>query len=509
LNYLLKTAEMMVPKVSWRAKRPGVINFRSTDFASVATQLAPQIVQAPETKVTTLPSGFQVASETTDFPTASVGVWIDAGSRYEDEDNNGAAHYLEHMAFKGTKNYSQTNLELEIENMGAHLNAYTSREQTVYYAKCFSSDTEKAVQILADILLNSVYNPEAIELERWVILREMEEIEQNMQEVVFDNLHAGAYAGCSLSRTILGYVENIRSMKREHLINYVQKYYKGPRMVLAAAGGIEHGKLVELAQKYFGAIERGSKEVLEYEPGVFRASSQLIEDEKMELVYGALVVEGAHLSHDDNIPMQVVNTLIGLYDRTQGMGVGANSSLATALGGHSSGVESFMSFTTSYKDTGLTGLYFAAEPEALAHLANGLCSEWKRLCDFEDVDRLERAKCSLLSNMQLVLDGTTPICEDIGRQMLCYGRRMSSAEIEETINSIGPDTIRSIGRRYYVNRPFAFTVIGRTAHWPSAESIQKSLTHKLDERRLSEFVSYITDETRNCDDANTESSSVK
>lgn len=127
-----------------------------------------------------------------------LGLWIDAGSRYESDRNNGVAHFLEHMAFKGTAKRSQTDLELEVENMGAHLNAYTSREQTVFYAKCLSKDISKAVEIIADIVQNSKLGEGEIERERGVILREMQEVESNLQEVVFDHLHATAYQGTPL-----------------------------------------------------------------------------------------------------------------------------------------------------------------------------------------------------------------------------------------------------------------------------------------------------------------------
>ena len=140
-----------------------------------------------------LSNGIRVATEDSGIPTCTVGVWIDAGSRYETLQNNGVAHFLEHMAFKGTSKRSQTQLELEIENMGAHLNAYTSREQTVYYAKCLSRDLPRAMEILADIIQNSKFGEEEIERERGVILREMQEVETNLQEVVFDHLHSVAF----------------------------------------------------------------------------------------------------------------------------------------------------------------------------------------------------------------------------------------------------------------------------------------------------------------------------
>merc|ERR1711972_531540 len=158
------------------------------------------------------------------------------------------------MAFKGTSKRSQTGLELEVENMGAHLNAYTSREQTVFYAKCLSGDIGQAVEILSDILQNSKFGQQEIERERGVILREMQEVEMNLQEVVFDHLHSVAYQGTPLGRTILGPAKNIKSINRNDLTHYINTHYKGPRMVLAGAGGVGHADLCSMAEKHFGKV---------------------------------------------------------------------------------------------------------------------------------------------------------------------------------------------------------------------------------------------------------------
>uniref|UniRef100_A0A914MHB6 Mitochondrial processing peptidase beta subunit n=1 Tax=Meloidogyne incognita TaxID=6306 RepID=A0A914MHB6_MELIC len=426
-------------------------------------------------KLTTLPSGFRVASETLKMSTATVGVWIDAGSRYEDENNSGVAHFFEHMAFKGTKKRTQHQLELEVEDMGAHLNAYTSREHTVYYAKCLSSDLEKSVEILSDILLRSVYDEGAIYREQQVILREAESIEQNVQEVVFDHLHAIAFAESPLERTILGSCQNIKNMTRDHLIGYVKKYYKGPRMVLTAAGGVDHDYLVELGKKYFGNIERGDEHVLDYERGTFKQSTKTIENPEMKMTYGTLAVEGTSWTNPDNVAIQVANTMIGQYDRTQSVGILGRSTLANSLG-HDSGVESFMAYTTSYKDVGLTGIYFCAEPRALENLVRCICDEWRSLSGDINVDSLERAKSSLLTNCALILDGSTAVCEDIGRQILIYGKRLNVEELAEEINAVTPDTIRSIGERYYLNKPFSYVVVGNTSNWPGGLKIKKMLS---------------------------------
>ena len=162
------------------------------------------------------------------------------------------------MAFKGTKSRSQTQLEIEIENMGGHLNAYTSREQTAYYAKVFKTDVPKAVEILADILQNSLLNEDAITRERDVILREMEEVNKQYEEVILDHLHETAFLGNGLGRTILGPEENIRNLTKQDLLSYINTHYTADRFVIAGAGAVDHKQLLELSEKHFGKLPSSS-----------------------------------------------------------------------------------------------------------------------------------------------------------------------------------------------------------------------------------------------------------
>jgi len=219
-------------------------------------------VQAPFTQITTLNNGLTVATESSpSAQTATTGIFIDSGSRNETDATSGVAHFLEHLAFKGTGKRSQHALELEVENMGAHLNAYTSREQTVYYAKSFKQDVPKAVEIISDILQNSKLESQAIERERDVILREQEEVDKQLEEVVFDHLHATAFQGQALGRTILGPKQNILSIQRNDLQSYISNNYTADRMVLVGAGGVDHQELVDLAQKHFGSLPTSSNPI--------------------------------------------------------------------------------------------------------------------------------------------------------------------------------------------------------------------------------------------------------
>ena len=251
-----------------------------------------------------------------------MGVWIDAGSRYETEANNGAAHFLEHMAFKGTKSRTQTQLEMEIENMGGHLNAYTSREQTVYYANVFKEDVPKAIEILADILQNSLLDEAAITRERDVILREMEEVNKQYEEVILDHLHETAFMGTGLGRTILGPIENIRNLTRDDLSEYIKTHYTANRFVIAGAGAVDHQQLTDLTEKHFGGLPSSSTSslALKMEPAIFTGSDKRIRFDSMGEAHVALAFQGASWTSPFALPLMLMQTILGSWDRSSPMG---------------------------------------------------------------------------------------------------------------------------------------------------------------------------------------------
>ena len=163
------------------------------------------------------------------------------------------------MTFKGTERRTKTELEMRIEDIGGHLNAYTSREQTVYYAKVFKKDVPEAMDILSDILQNSLLSEEAITAERGVILRELEEVNKIYEEQMLDHLHETAYQGTGLGRTILGPEKNINSLSRRDLKDYISTHYTSNRFVIAGAGAIDHSELVDLTEKHFGKLSKTPK----------------------------------------------------------------------------------------------------------------------------------------------------------------------------------------------------------------------------------------------------------
>ncbi|GAA5856130.1 hypothetical protein JCM8547_002995 [Rhodosporidiobolus lusitaniae] len=425
-------------------------------------------VSSPQTQISTLPNGLTVATESSpSASTATVGVWIDAGSRAETDKTSGTAHFLEHMAFKGTGKRSQHQLELEVENLGAHLNAYTSREQTVYYSKSFAEDVPKAVEVISDILTGSKLEAGAIERERDVILREQEEVDKQLEEVVFDHLHAIAFQGQPLGRTILGPKENILSIQRDDLANYIKTNYTADRMVLVGTGGVEHSALVELAKTHFGSlstsanpIKLGSAEAKD-KPN-FIGSEVRIRDDTMSTCNVAIAVEGAGWNSPDYYPLLVAQSIMGNWDRS----LGAQSLLSSRLSHVISSnqlANSFMSFSTSYSDTGLWGIYAVSENVTnLDDLTHFIMKEWQRLATHPSEGEVQRAKAQLKASLLLGLDGTTAVAEDIGRQIVTTGKRATPKEIEAAIEKVGVADIQRVAKKYLWDRDIAVAAVGRT-----------------------------------------------
>jgi processing peptidase subunit beta len=391
-------------------------------------------------------------------------MWIDAGSRAETDETNGTAHFLEHLAFKGPAKRSQHQLELEIENLGAHLNAYTSRENTVYFAKAFNSDVPQCVDILADILQNSKLEESAIERERDVILRESEEVEKQVEEVVFDHLHATAFQHQPLGRTILGPRQNIRDITRSELTNYIKNNYTADRMVLVGAGGIPHEQLVELAEKNFSGLpSRGPENhayLLSKQKADFVGSDVRVRDDTTGTANVALAVEGVSWSSEDYFTALVAQAIVGNYDKAMGNAPHQGSRLSGYVHKHELAT-SFMSFSTSYSDTGLWGIYLVSDkPDQLDDLVHFAIREWMRLCSSVSQAEVERAKAQLKASILLSLDGTTAVAEDIGRQLITTGRRMSPGEIERRIDAISETNVMDWANKYLWDKELAVSAVG-------------------------------------------------
>jgi processing peptidase subunit beta len=402
------------------------------------------------------------------LPTMTVGLWCDCGSRYEHDDNNGVAHYFEHLVFKGSAQgganggqLTQAELELTVENKGCMLNAYTSREQTVYFCKGFVEEADYMVQLLANIVQKPLLEKDAIDRERSVITREMEDIEQNQEETVYDYLHEICFLDQPLGYTILGPRSIVNSIQRHEILDFVKKHYVPERMVLAAAGGIAHEDLVNLGNQFF------KKSDIDYKP--FTKPAHFSPGLKYQVINGmpqlhvAMATTSAEWSNPDSLSLMLASQMIGQYEKG---GIPAYMTSLVDNFQKNNLAAGFRAFNTIYDDIGLWGIYLTVdnpeEPGRVNTAIEALKAEFTRMATPGklDVDTVERAKKALLSQTAIQLDGTENVCEDIGRQILCYGRRIEWPEWEWRINDITAEDIQQALSRYIDNDEFGYAVIG-------------------------------------------------
>ncbi len=389
-----------------------------------------------QARVTTLPNGLRVVSETMpQVKTVSVGVWVDAGARDETPEINGVAHMLEHMAFKGTRRRSALDIAQEIEQVGGHLNAFTSREQTAYYARAMASDLDLSVDILADILRNSIFDADEMEREREVILQEIGQAEDTPDDIIFDHLQATAFPDQALGRAILGSVERVQGMRREDLQGFLDRKYHAPTMVLAGAGGVEHERLVDLAEKLFGDVSAAPSEKrpeARYDGG----ESRHVRDLEQAHVTFALPALAFH--DPDFYALQVYSTILG---------GGMSSRLFQEVREKRGLAYSVYAYPTSYRDTGLLTLYAGTGGEKLDELTPVLADELARMTGPIDGAEIERARNQLKVGMVMSLESSSARLEQLGRQMLLHGRVLDVDEILAAIEAVDETALRRVAER--------------------------------------------------------------
>ncbi|XP_036389081.1 cytochrome b-c1 complex subunit 1, mitochondrial-like [Megalops cyprinoides] len=437
---------------------------------------AQSLLGIPETQLTTLDNGLRVASEETGHGTCTVGLWINCGSRYETEKNNGTGFFLEHLAFKGTKKHPQAALEQEVESMGAHLSVYTSREHTAYFMKTLTKDMPKAVELLSEVVQSSALSESELERQRDVVLRELEELEGSLQDVCLDLLHATAYQGTPLGHSVLGPSHNARTLTRQDLVEYINSHYKAPRMVLAAAGGVHHSELVDLAKKHFSGVsfEYEGDAVPVLSPCRFTGSEVRMRDDDMPLAHVAIAVEGASATSEDIVPLMVANAMTGSYDITYGGGKNLSSRLARMVVEENL-CHSFQAFHTAYSDTGLLGIYFVTDKHHIDDMMHVAQNQWMNLCTTVTESDVVRAKNVLKANLLSQLDGTTPLCEDIGRHILTYGRRVPLAEWNARIDAVTPKIVRDVCSKYIYDKCPAVAAVGPVEQLPDYNRMRSAM----------------------------------
>jgi len=373
-------------------------------------------------QIHTLPNGFRIVSENMPgLQSASIGIWIDAGGRHERLEQNGIAHFLEHMAFKGTKRRTALQIAEEIEDVGGYINAYTSRELTAFYARVLQADVPLALDVISDILLNPVFDPAEIEVERGVILQEIGQALDTPDDVIFDWLQESAYPDQPLGRTILGPSERVSSFARHDLADFVSEHYGPERMILSAAGAVDHDVIVRMAEKLFGHL---SPQPTYVQTDARFQSGERHEVKSLEQAHFALAFESPGYRDDAIYTAQIFSTAFG---------GGMSSRLFQEVREKRGLCYTIYAQTGAYAETGMTTIYAGTSAEEVSELANLTIDELKRSADDMSPAEIARARAQMKAGLLMGLESPSSRAERLARMVSIWGR---VPELEETVSRI-------------------------------------------------------------------------
>ncbi|MCZ6453279.1 MAG: pitrilysin family protein [Alphaproteobacteria bacterium] len=393
-------------------------------------------------QISTLSNGLRVVTDR--MPTVesvSLGVWVRAGTRYEAPQVNGVAHLLEHMMFKGTSRRSAREIAEQIETVGGSINAYTSRETTAYYAKVLKNDAGLAIDVLSDIVQHSLVDDVELGRERSVVLQEIGQAHDTPDDVVFDHFQSTAFPDQPLGRPVLGKSEIVAAMSRDAIVGFHDEHYRTSRMVVAAAGNIEHDQMVDHAELVFGDLQNGDELVPNdavYNGGEYREARDL---EQIHLVLG---FRGAPIGTPEFYTLSVLSNLFG---------GGMSSRLFQEIREERGLVYSIDTFMSAFADTGLFGVYAGTGTGQIGEMIPALCDQITGLADSLRDDEVIRARAQLKSSLLMALESSGARCEQVAQHLLIFGRVLPIDEMVARIDAIDAEQIGALARQIFSNPP--------------------------------------------------------
>ena len=418
-------------------------------------------------EITRLPSGLTVVTDAMPhLESASLGVWVGAGSRDERPDEHGISHLLEHMAFKGTKRRTARQIAEEIEAVGGDLNAATSVESTSYYSRVLRADVPLAIDVLSDILSNPTFDPEELQREQSVIVQEIGAADDAPDDIVFDKLQETAFPGQSVGRSILGTRESVKSFDRKRLAAYLARNYRAPDMVVAAAGAVDHRTLVEQVEKQFASFAGPAAPVPE--PAHF-VGGTYVEKRDLEQVHVALAMPGLPQRDPNLFSMQVFTSVLG---------GGMSSRLFQEVREIRGLCYAIYAFHAPYSDTGMFGLYAGTDASDLPELMRVVVAEIANASETITEVEVARAKAQMKAGLLMALESSGARAEQLARHMLAWGRPMPLSELVAKIEAVTVESARAAGRALIARGRPAIAALGPGTGLESAASIVESLVRR-------------------------------
>ena len=418
-------------------------------------------------EVTRLASGLSVVTDRMPhLESATLGVWVGTGGRNENPDEHGISHLLEHMAFKGTKRRSARQIAEELEAVGGELNAATGAESTAYYARVLKADVPLALDVLSDILSEPNFDPEELRREQNVIVQEIGATEDAPDDLVFERLHETAFPRQPLGRTILGTPETVRSFDPTRLRAYLARNYRAPNMLVAAAGAVEHERIVAEAEKRFASFVGPAAPAPE--PARFGGGTR-VETRDLEQVHIALALQGLPVRDEQLYNLQVFTSVLGS---------GMSSRLFQEVRENRGLCYAIHAFHMPYADTGMFALYAGTDEADAPELMRVAIDQVTLATETLNEAEVARAKAQMKAGLLMALESSEARLGQLARQMLAFGRPMPLEEIVAKVEAVTVDSARAAGRALIRRGKPAVAALGPGNHLASTAAIAESLTRQ-------------------------------
>ena len=394
-------------------------------------------------EVSRLSNGLTVASETLpSIETVALGVWVRSGARNERDEEHGMAHLLEHMAFKGTGSRTAFQIASDIENVGGEINAATSVETTSFYARVLSGDIPLAIDILADILQDSTFDPGELEREQHVILQEIGAAHDTPDDIVFDKFTEAAYSRQTIGRSILGTPDTVRSFTSSQLHAFMERQYGAEDMVVVAAGDVSHDSFVREVERKLGGFRPKAHglapQTAQYVGGDFREERDLMD---AQIVLG---FEGRAYHVRDFYASQVLSMILG---------GGMSSRLFQEVREKRGLCYSVYAFHWGFSDTGVFGVHAATGQEDIAELVPVMIEELRKTGDRIDQSELDRARAQYRAGLIMSAESAASRASQIARQILLFGRPIPKEELMQRLNALTVERLTDLSARMFSTRP--------------------------------------------------------
>ncbi len=411
-------------------------------------------------EITKLANGLTVITQMmSHLESVALGIWVKAGARDEMASENGVAHFLEHMAFKGTRRRSALGIAEEIENAGGEINAATGMETTTYYARTLKNDWPLAMDILADIFTSSTLEADELEREREVILQEIAAAKDTPDDLVFELAQTASYGTHALGRSILGTEQLVKDMTRDQMLAWRDRNYWASRMVVCAVGNVAHAEFVAEAKKHFEKLPEGHKP--QRQPPQFSASS-MTEQKPLDQTHLVISFSAPNYRDPRVYQLQVLASILG---------GGMSSRLFQEVREKRGLCYSVFAFGTTYEDTGQLGVYAATSPDNTPDLVQLTAQVMHSMMDDITPKEIARAKAQLKTSIVMNLESASSRADQIARQYLAFGEVPEIQKLISKIEAVTADEVKALASEIFGTSAPAFSAVGQLSALESPEAL--------------------------------------